>query len=190
MTKEKQHNSAVNYQIINPKSMSKDQLYGIFDPVSCEWFDGVISKTFRTMACTENNQWNWIIFDGPINASCIENLETTLDDSKQLCLMSGEIITMSKTMNIIFEPNNLDELSPSIISRCGIIYMDSNKLGWEALHKSFIKRLPTYGINETDVLFYSQLVEWLIPATLEIISKCDVIVKISPLSQYKVTLTA
>ena len=106
---------------MNPKAISMNHLYGVFDPDTKSWEDGVLPIIMRSCVNAPAEQRQWVIFDGPVDSIWVENLNTVLDDNKKLCLASGEIIKLGNYTSILFEVDNLKFASPATISRCGMI---------------------------------------------------------------------
>lgn len=52
----------------------------------------------------------WLVLDGPADASWVEDLNTCLDDSRKLCLPSGETLPLPTHMAVIFEVLDLSQV--------------------------------------------------------------------------------
>ncbi|KAH9496161.1 Dynein heavy chain 6, axonemal [Bulinus truncatus] len=105
--------------------------------------------------------WRWLILDGPVDTLWVENLNTVLDDSKVLCLASGERISLTPGMRLLFEVDNLSHASPATVSRCAMVYMDPVDLGWRPFVKTWLSRLsrdfPESGKNYLHALFEASI---------------------------------
>ncbi|XP_076166258.1 dynein axonemal heavy chain 7 [Ptiloglossa arizonensis] len=156
----------VKLETIIPGVSNADQLFGHFDEKSKIWKDGICSKVFRSFSENNSTDRKWIVFDGPLNDVWIESLYTVLDTNKALYLTSGEKINAADSVSIIFETMNMVKISPATLSRCGIIYIESQSIDWRPYVKTHIYKHDIYNGYE-DVLY--SLFDWIIDPSLEFI---------------------
>ena len=89
---------------MNPKAMSVIELYGILDPVTRDWTDGLLSNIFREInRPTDKNERKYILFDGDVDALWVENMNSVMDDNRLLTLANGERIRLQKHCALLFE---------------------------------------------------------------------------------------
>lgn len=66
------------FRAINPKAVTRNELYGYLQPQTREWKEGLVSVTFRDMANNKTNKHQWIVLDGDIDAEWIESMNTVM----------------------------------------------------------------------------------------------------------------
>lgn len=72
----------------------------------------------------------WLVLDGPADASWVEDLNTALDDSRKLCLPSGETLPLPTQMAVIFEVLDLSQVC--MYRKCIVfcVYIEEGKTSW------------------------------------------------------------
>ena len=95
---------ATKLYTMNPKACSVIELYGLLDPITRDWTDGLLSNIFREInRPTEKNERKYILFDGDVDALWVENMNSVMDDNKLLTLANGERIRLQKHCALLVE---------------------------------------------------------------------------------------
>lgn len=164
----------VQTYIMNPKAVTAGELYGEINAFTLEWRDGLMGIMMRTaVQCTDEDH-QWIICDGPVDAVWIENLNTVLDDNKMLCLANSERIKLTPYVHMVFEVQDLAQASPATVSRCGMVYVDADELKWLPYVKSWVTKFEDRILNEELKQFIIELFEWAVENGLNFIRRnCD-----------------
>ncbi|KAF6211132.1 hypothetical protein GE061_014246, partial [Apolygus lucorum] len=142
----------VQEYVINPKSVSLAELYGEYNLTTNEWADGILSNVMRKVCADEQPNEKWVLFDGPVDAVWIENMNSVMDDNKVLTLINSERITLAVQVSLLFEVEDLSQASPATVSRCGIIFNDYKDFGWRPYVDSWLDQFSTTPHYKTNVI--------------------------------------
>ena len=157
--------------LLNPKSITGFQLYGRLDNDTKQWTDGILPVIMVELENDNKNpERKWVVFDGPVDAVWIENMNTVLDDNKILCLTNGQKIKVTPQTNLIFEVEDLFYASPATVSRCGMIFLEPIQLGWRPIVRGYVEfGMPEYMKPSSDYIIMNT--EWMLEATLSFVMK-------------------
>lgn len=126
---------------INPKMITLNELYGVLDPDSRDWTDGLLSKIFKEMntdLIPGKEELRWILYDGDVDAVWVENMNSVMDDNRILTLANGDRIRLLKHCAMLFEVFDLQYASPATISRCGMVFVDAKNLGYAPYFEKWV----------------------------------------------------
>ena len=132
------------FYIVDPKAISKDDLYGKLDSTTLEWTDGVFTHILRNITANvrgESSKRHWIIFDGDVDPEWAENLNSVLDDNKLLTLPNGERINIPPNVRIMFEVESLKYATLATVSRCGMVWFSEEVVSLPMIFHHYLNRL-------------------------------------------------
>lgn len=93
-------------EILNIQACTVIELYGVLDPLTRDWKDGLLSNIFRRINKPlepGENKLKYILFDGDVDALWIENMNSVMDDNKLLTLANQERIKLQNHCSLLFE---------------------------------------------------------------------------------------
>jgi len=100
---------------IAPKAINEDHLYGVLDPTTIDWTDGVFTQVLSTIINNNNGAptWHsplarpgmtccrhWIMLDGDVDPDWAYNFNSVLDDKIMLTLPNGERLALTPNIRI------------------------------------------------------------------------------------------
>ncbi|MES1911448.1 MAG: hypothetical protein MHM6MM_003872 [Cercozoa sp. M6MM] len=142
--------------VLDPKAISKDELYGVLDPTTLEWTDGIFTRTLRDVLANvrgEADRRHWIVFDGDVDPEWAENLNSVLDDNKLLTLPNGERLQLTPNIRIVFETHSLEHATPATVSRCGMVWFNGGDVVTrDMLLEHRLRRLGSTPVRTANVL--------------------------------------
>ncbi|XP_015274779.1 PREDICTED: dynein heavy chain 10, axonemal [Gekko japonicus] len=151
---------------LNPKAMSVIELYGILDPTTRDWTDGVLSNIFREInKPTDKKERRYILFDGDVDALWVENMNSVMDDNKLLTLANGERIRLQTHCALLFEVGDLQYASPATVSRCGMVFVDPKNLKY----RPYWQKWTSQRSNKQEQLLLNRLFDKYVPYLLDMI---------------------
>ncbi|CAF4574901.1 unnamed protein product [Rotaria sp. Silwood1] len=137
-------NSDGQAHVIDPKAISKDDLYGYMDQNTREWTDGLFTHILRKIIDNvrgELSKRQWIIFDGDVDPEWVENLNSVLDDNKLLTLPNGERLALPANVRVMFEVQDLRHATLATVSRTGMVWFNQQTVTSVMLLQYYLNRI-------------------------------------------------
>ena len=93
-----------------------------------------------------------IVFDGPIEPTWVENLNSVLDDNRKLFFGNGDSLPLTNKMRIVIEASDLSMCSPATVSRCGVVYMEDSEdiIPLKSYVNEWMKKLSPFLADQID----------------------------------------
>lgn len=154
------------WDIVDPKAVTSDELFGCMNTKTKEWKDGVLSVIMRDMNKSQGKykttqKYKWVILDGDVDPEWIESLNTVMDDNKVLTLVSQERIPLTPEMRLLLEVSNLRNATPATVSRGGVLYINDTDIGWRPYVDTWLSRFKAKSDDNAMTTFTLSLAHYI-----------------------------
>jgi type IV secretory pathway ATPase VirB11/archaellum biosynthesis ATPase len=154
----------VNLQYLQPSSVSFDEFFGYFDSeYANKWVAGIFSTMsarfsankvgFAGLKSVTKYSRKWIVIDSCVcGQTWMEVISACLDESRELLLANGDRVPFTDSMSLVFETDNISNVSPAFLSRCGVVSTKNDVVKDAASNEPLLwEHLITTWIGETQV---------------------------------------
>jgi len=181
------------WDIVDPKAVTSDELYGFMNPKTKEWKDGVLCVMMRDMVKNQgkfksNQRYKWCILDGDVDPEWIESLNTVMDDNKVLTLVSQERIPLTPEMRLILEIANLKNATPATVSRGGVLFVNESDIGWRPYFETWLSKFKARGDEHATNVFTLNLTHYMTDAFFDQLKNWETIAPVCDMA-YLVSIT-
>ena len=147
----------VDANFIFPAALSQEELYGRAGRVtsdSADWIYGLIPELLRSQANLHPGlkfkpKIQFFVMDGPMDPGWSDRLETVVADEKYLELPNFYKIPSSFLDTFVFEGHDLSTASPSLVSKCSIVFFHKSRLAWQQSAAVQVSRWDPKILNQT-----------------------------------------
>jgi dynein heavy chain len=181
------------WDIVDPKAVTSDELYGLMNPKSREWKDGVLCVMMRDMVKNQgkfksSQKYKWCVLDGDVDPEWIESLNTVMDDNKVLTLVSQERIPLTPEMRLVLEVSNLRNATPATVSRGGVLFVNESDIGWRPFFESWLGKFKARGDEHATNVFTLNLTHFMTEAFFDQLRNWETIAPVCDMA-YLVSMT-
>lgn len=171
--------------VLFPNAMTYDEIFG-FCCNKRGWQDGAVAKVLRELDCPEQASpslsyrsdqrpiMKWLVMDGNPGGQpgWLDYLSTLcIKESPFICLASGEALTSQPHLKLCMEITDLQDASPSAVTRCSLVYFTGQKL-WKTVWKSEIDALSLeHKVDQGILEMWKCLAKDLFSSTLRLLRK-------------------
>eukprot|EP00057_Strongylocentrotus_purpuratus_P006394 XP_011660868.1 PREDICTED: dynein beta chain, flagellar outer arm [Strongylocentrotus purpuratus] len=174
MMAERETGKMVTAHRIFLQAVESVELLGSADPETKEWRDGLFIALLRKLCLIPKADFSQtkphikaMHLDGEINPTQMEIFSSLFDHDGTLVLANNERVHIPDNFSIFWEIESMDQLSPGLLSRVGLLSMDRSDVSWALLLTTWLDRRPE---KDQDIL--KALTDMYLGPTFEYLDLC------------------